>query len=142
MSRNRPKPSSANNHVYSPHGATSNGIQQPTYSSITTARGSGPQYRSITEDVHAPVTVVTTISAIVESVSARGESSRYSTYHIINAVNAEFIPDIRPLAIDMIALSEQAFARRDFIDTAYSTPYYIKDFQATKPKKNIFGESC
>ena len=61
---------------------------------------------------------------------------------VINAVNAEFIPDIRPLAIDMIALSEQAFARRDFIDTAYSTPYYIKDFQATKPKKNIFGESC
>nr|WP_301393838.1 tRNA (adenosine(37)-N6)-threonylcarbamoyltransferase complex dimerization subunit type 1 TsaB [uncultured Duncaniella sp.] len=53
---------------------------------------------------------------------------------VINAVNAEFIPDIRPLAIDMIALSEQAFARRDFIDTAYSTPYYIKDFQATKPK--------
>ena len=61
---------------------------------------------------------------------------------VINAVNAEFIPDIRPLAIDMIALSEQAFARRDFIDTAYSTPYYIKDFQATKPKKDLFGESC
>lgn len=61
---------------------------------------------------------------------------------VINAVNAEFVPDIRPLAIDMIALSEQAFARRDFIDTAYSTPYYIKDFQATKPKKNLFGESC
>ena len=57
---------------------------------------------------------------------------------VIKAVNSGFVPDIRPLAIDMIALSEQSFARRDFIDTAYSTPHYIKDFQATRPKK-LFG---
>lgn len=56
---------------------------------------------------------------------------------VITAENAVFVPDIRPLAIDMIALSEKAFSERDFIDTAYSTPNYIKDFQATKPKKTI-----
>ena len=58
---------------------------------------------------------------------------------VIKASNAEFVPDIRPLAIDMIALSEQAYSRREFLDTAYCTPNYIKDFQATKPK-NKFGE--
>ena len=58
---------------------------------------------------------------------------------VIKAPNAEFVPDIRPLAIDMIALSEQAYSRREFLDTAYCTPNYIKDFQATKPK-NKFGE--
>lgn len=56
---------------------------------------------------------------------------------LITAPNAEFVPDIRPLAIDMIALSEQAYMRRDFLDTAYSTPDYIKDFQATKPKDRL-----
>lgn len=53
---------------------------------------------------------------------------------VITAPNSEFVPDIRPLAIDMVALSEQAYSHREFIDTAYSTPDYIKDFQATKPK--------
>ena len=56
---------------------------------------------------------------------------------MITAPNAEFVPDIRPLAIDMIALSEQAYTRREFLDTAYSTPDYIKDFQATKPKDRL-----
>lgn len=56
---------------------------------------------------------------------------------VISAPNAEFIPDIRPLAIDMIALSEKAFTQREFLDTAYSTPDYIKDFQATKPKDRL-----
>lgn len=42
-----------------------------------------------------------------------------------------------PLARDMNALSEQAFLRGDFIDIAYSTPLYLKNFQATTPKKNV-----
>ena len=56
---------------------------------------------------------------------------------VITAPNAEFVKGISPLAIDMIALSEQAYARREFLDTAYSTPDYIKDFQATKPKESL-----
>ena len=56
---------------------------------------------------------------------------------VISAPNARFVPDIHPLAIDMIALAERAYLNRDFIDKAYSVPNYIKDFQATRPKNPI-----
>lgn len=58
---------------------------------------------------------------------------------VITAPNVTFVPDVAPLAIDMIALAEQAYANKDFLDLAYSVPNYIKDFQATTPKKNVFG---
>ena len=48
--------------------------------------------------------------------------------------NAVFVPDVKPVAVDMMALSELAWSRREFLDLAYSTPWYRKDFQATKPK--------
>lgn len=51
--------------------------------------------------------------------------------------NARFVPGVAPLAVDMLALSERAYARRDFIDTAYSVPTYLKDFQATRPKPRL-----
>lgn len=50
---------------------------------------------------------------------------------------AVHVPDVVPLAVDMIALAERDFARRQFIDTAYSTPLYLKDFQATVPKPKL-----
>lgn len=53
---------------------------------------------------------------------------------VITSPSAHFISDIVPLATDMIALSERAYHRREFIDLAYSTPNYLKDFQGTKPK--------
>lgn len=56
---------------------------------------------------------------------------------IVTAPNARFVPDVVPLAVDMIALAERDFARRRFIDTAYSTPLYLKDFQATTPKSRL-----
>lgn len=59
------------------------------------------------------------------------------TRPILTSPNARFIEDIMPVAADMIALAERAFNRREFIDTAYSTPLYLKEFQATKPK-NLF----
>lgn len=52
--------------------------------------------------------------------------------------NAIFIPDVSPLAADMVALSERAFRDGDLLDLAYSTPLYLKEFQATKPR-NLFG---
>lgn len=58
---------------------------------------------------------------------------------VIKAHNATFVPEIVPLAIDMIALAERAYSQRDFLDTAYSVPNYIKDFQATKPKNSVLG---
>lgn len=53
---------------------------------------------------------------------------------LITGGNVRFIPDIVPLAIDMLALSEQAYSRKAFLDLAYSVPRYLKEFQATKPK--------
>ena len=45
-----------------------------------------------------------------------------------------FIEGIKPVAVDMLALAEKAYRENDFIDVAYSTPLYLKEFQATKPK--------
>lgn len=56
---------------------------------------------------------------------------------VITAGNATFVPDVVPLAVDMIALAEQAYTRRSFIDLAYSVPAYLKEFQATHPKAKI-----
>lgn len=51
---------------------------------------------------------------------------------------AIFIPDVNPLAVDMVALSERSFRDGDLLDLAYSTPQYLKEFQATKPR-NLFA---
>lgn len=56
---------------------------------------------------------------------------------VIKAGNAQFVPGILPLATDMLALSDLAYSKRDFIDLAYSTPEYLKDFQATTPKNKL-----
>lgn len=56
---------------------------------------------------------------------------------VISHPNAEFISGVKPVALDMMALSERAFRRGDFLDLAYSVPLYLKDFQATVPKKLI-----
>ncbi len=66
-----------------------------------------------------------------------GDGSAKYAASLANAVPSfmRFIPDVSPLAVDMLPLSEQAYMRRDFLDLAYSVPAYLKDFQATRPKK-------
>lgn len=56
---------------------------------------------------------------------------------IIKHPNFQFIPRIKPEAVNMMALSERAFRNNNFIDIAYSTPEYLKDFQATTPKNRV-----
>ncbi len=51
--------------------------------------------------------------------------------------NANFITEIHPLAANMMALSDRAYARKDFLNLAYSTPSYLKEFQATVPKSRL-----
>lgn len=53
---------------------------------------------------------------------------------VITHPNARFIKDVHPLAIDMLALSDKAYREESFLSLAYSTPTYLKDFQATRPK--------
>ena len=45
--------------------------------------------------------------------------------------------DSMPIAADMMALSEKAFRNKDYLDLAYSTPLYLKNFHATTPKNKL-----
>jgi tRNA threonylcarbamoyladenosine biosynthesis protein TsaB len=56
---------------------------------------------------------------------------------VIRHPNAQFMPDVKPVAVEMMALAEKAFREGRFIDVAYSTPLYLKDFQATIAKKKV-----
>ena len=56
---------------------------------------------------------------------------------VINHPNATFIDNVDPVALDMTALAEKAFREQRFIDVAYSTPLYLKEFQATIPKNKV-----
>jgi tRNA threonylcarbamoyladenosine biosynthesis protein TsaB len=67
-----------------------------------------------------------------------GDGSAKAKELLASNPNAIFIDNINPLAVDMVALSERAFRNNDFLDLAYSTPLYLKDFQATKPR-NLFA---
>ena len=53
--------------------------------------------------------------------------------------NARFINNINPSSVYMAALSERAFEKKQFEDVAYFEPFYLKDFIASIPKKNIFN---
>lgn len=50
---------------------------------------------------------------------------------------ARYVEGVDAVAVDMIALADRAYARREFIDVAYSTPLYRKEFQATTPKNKV-----
>lgn len=56
---------------------------------------------------------------------------------VIKSDYAEFLPGIKPVAIDMMALAEKAFREKKFIDVAYSTPLYLKEFRATRSKRKV-----
>ncbi len=49
--------------------------------------------------------------------------------------NARFIDNILPVAANMQPLSDKKYNAGQFVDTAYFTPFYLKDFRATVPKK-------
>lgn len=57
---------------------------------------------------------------------------------VIRHENAEWVETV-PLATDMNALAEKALREGKFLDIAYSTPFYIKNFQATTPKNKVIG---
>ena len=40
-----------------------------------------------------------------------------------------------PLAVNMIPFAERAFVEKQFVDTAYFEPFYLKEFQTSAPKK-------
>ncbi len=56
---------------------------------------------------------------------------------ILTHPHAVFIPSVYPLASGMVALAEKAYAARDFVDTAYFEPFYLKEFVATVAKNKV-----
>ncbi|MDD4847891.1 MAG: tRNA (adenosine(37)-N6)-threonylcarbamoyltransferase complex dimerization subunit type 1 TsaB [Bacteroidales bacterium] len=52
---------------------------------------------------------------------------------VIEGPNAIFLPDFQASAEWMIPLAYQKFVARDFVDTAYFEPFYLKNFEAAKP---------
>jgi tRNA threonylcarbamoyladenosine biosynthesis protein TsaB len=56
---------------------------------------------------------------------------------VIDSPNAVFVEGIYPSASAMVDLAEAAFARKEFVDTAYFEPFYLKEFQATTPKNKV-----
>jgi tRNA threonylcarbamoyladenosine biosynthesis protein TsaB len=51
--------------------------------------------------------------------------------------NAIFINDVVTSSTHMIPLSERSFKSQNFVNVAYYEPFYLKDFVATLPVKNI-----
>ncbi|WP_163710090.1 tRNA (adenosine(37)-N6)-threonylcarbamoyltransferase complex dimerization subunit type 1 TsaB [Mangrovibacterium lignilyticum] len=58
---------------------------------------------------------------------------------IISHPNATFIPNIFTSAQFMCKLAWKAFQNEQFADLAYFEPFYLKDFIAGKPRKNILN---
>lgn len=56
---------------------------------------------------------------------------------VISHPNAHWADGINPVARDMLALSEKKFREGDFLDLAYSTPEYLKEYQTTVPRSKI-----
>ena len=56
---------------------------------------------------------------------------------VLTRDGVHFIEGIKPVAVDMLALAEKAWREQRFIDVAYSTPLYLKEFQATKPRNPL-----
>jgi tRNA threonylcarbamoyladenosine biosynthesis protein TsaB len=58
---------------------------------------------------------------------------------VIKHTSFMLVPGIYPSAQDMAELAEKAFCNKEIEDTAYFEPFYLKDFVATIPIKNIFN---
>lgn len=56
---------------------------------------------------------------------------------VLSHPEAHFLDDIVPLAENMISSGATAFNEKKFVDVAYFEPFYLKEFQATAPKKQF-----
>ncbi len=56
--------------------------------------------------------------------------------------HAYFIDDVFPLAENMVPLALKAYQQKQFVDTAYFEPFYLKEFQTTTTRKKCFEFQC
>jgi len=59
---------------------------------------------------------------------------------VLSRPNIRFLDHMNPSADYMVPFSEDAFNKSAFEDVAYFEPFYLKDFVAVIPTKNIFGQ--
>lgn len=58
---------------------------------------------------------------------------------LATGLNATFIDNVLPVANKMPALAYKAFRNQEFIDLAYSTPLYLKEYQAKRSMNKVLG---
>lgn len=100
-------------------------------------------YRSSLEAVQEPMALILDEHSFADMLAQQpmvfmGNGSAKARSIIVHE-HAIFVDGIKPVAIDMMALSEKAFREGRFIDVAYSSPFYLKEFQATRPKNKVLG---
>lgn len=66
-----------------------------------------------------------------------GNGSEKCQEHLTH-VNARFLKGIDASAQYMFSLAEKEFEAKHFVDVAYYEPFYLKNFVAAKPTKNVF----
>lgn len=57
---------------------------------------------------------------------------------VITHQHAHFLTGVTPSAKHMLPMALKAYKEKNFEDTAYFEPFYLKDFIATIPKKKMF----
>ena len=60
---------------------------------------------------------------------------------ILQLPNAIYLPGRMPIAMDMTALSERAFRKGDFMDSAYGVPVYLKEYEARHSSNRVLEEA-
>lgn len=58
--------------------------------------------------------------------------------NILTTPNAHYIEKAETSAAHLVPLAEILFKQKQFVDTAYFEPFYLKDFVATTPKNKVF----
>lgn len=56
---------------------------------------------------------------------------------VMKKENAYFVKNVTPSAVQMVGLSEIKYLASEFEDVAYFEPFYLKEFQATTPRKLV-----
>jgi len=63
-----------------------------------------------------------------------GDGSEKCTAVLSSSNHIGFVKDFHPSASDMVHLALEKYKSKQFEDTAYFEPFYLKDFVAGKPK--------
>ncbi len=96
--------------------------------------------RKVIKDVSAEILTAESYEEIldVNRIVCFGNGA-FKASELIKHPNFKYIADIYTQAQYMAEISEEFYLMKKFEDVAYFEPFYLKDFVATIPKKNIFN---